>query len=117
MGIITETFVSSSDNTDVLKAPSRLNSIPEYGTLILEFSANTHDGSNAVAHSIQLPDGSEPVDDQEIPANGFDNARDILHNESEVMYQFEGIEEGAHVLVAIDVKGSARWIMRATLIF
>lgn len=105
MPVIVETFALSADNTDILAAPSRLAAMPSDGTLIIEMSATEANGTNYGKVTIQLPDGSVPIDDQVLPANGMSTADGLIHDETALTLTAQ-VEQGGHVTVAYDETGT-----------
>ena len=61
------TGVEAATNTDILNN-TRLSSIPYVGLLTIQCLANLNNSTNRYAVTIQLPDGSVPVDSQFVSA-------------------------------------------------
>lgn len=61
------TGVETATNTDILNN-TRLSSIPYVGSLWIQCLANLNNGSNGHTITIQLPDGTVPVDSQPVSA-------------------------------------------------
>lgn len=114
MNPITETFLISATNNDVLEAPSRLAAIPYNGTLTLEMAATVCTSTNNMAVTIQLPSGEVPMDGQVVPANGYDTTNEVLHNDSETVFTFPA-SQGGHFTIDVVEQGTATLILRATL--
>lgn len=114
--IIIESFVITADDADVLKAPSRLASIPEEGTLALEVSCTKSEAANHAELTVTLPDGENPVEGVRIPANGYNDGDDVLHDDTEFSLQFPAFQ-GGHFGVQVDVTGTVSVIVMATLVF
>lgn len=109
--MIVETYQIVGDDTDLLAAPSRLAAIPYDGQLILEFQADVNDASNYWEVTIQLPDGSTPLDAVRIPEGA--NAGSInLDDKYTVAFP---VAQGGHVTVHCDETGTAVLDVRATL--
>lgn len=111
--MIQETYRIVATNTDVLAAPSRLNSIPYAGQLTLEFAPNQADATNNFTLSLQLPDGEVPVDSQIIP-RGNVAVTDTIDDRVESVYTF-AVPQGGHVTIALTESGTAECWVRATL--
>jgi len=62
------TGVEAATNTDILNN-TRLSSIPYVGLLTIQCLANLNNATNRYALTIQLPDGSVPVDSQFVSGN------------------------------------------------
>lgn len=114
---IVEFFSGSGAVTNLLSAPSRLDSLPYAGTLTLEFSATENNGSRSFAMTIQPPEGELPMDNVKIPANGFSTTDNVLHNDTETIISFPDIPQGGHfnIDIASNGSGGAQWCVRATL--
>lgn len=111
--MITEVYRLAATNSDLLSAgTSRLASIPYNGTLILEMQADVCDGSNQFAISVQLPDGSTPLNEVPLPAGVTANC---LNANEKYQVSF-GVPQGGHVTVNCAETGTAVMILRATLI-
>ncbi len=61
------TGVEATTNTDILNN-TRLSSIPYVGQLTIQCLANLNNATNRYALTIQLPDGTVPVDSQFVSA-------------------------------------------------
>lgn len=61
------TGTEAGSNTDIL-AGTRLSSIPYGGPLTIQALANLNNSTNRYTITIQLPDGSVPVDGQNVSA-------------------------------------------------
>lgn len=112
--LIKETYAITADDTDVLAAPSRLAAIPFNGVLTLEVSATVSNASNNAKLTIERPDGEVPVSDQLLPANGYDTSNDLINEETKMAFKFDA-SQGGHFRVALDVTGTIRVFVIATL--
>lgn len=108
--MIIESFFLAATDADLLAAPSRLAAIPYNGTLTLEFSSNLNDATNSWAVTIQLPDGSTPLEAQRITAGVVGQ----LNRETKYTTQF-AVAQGGHLLVSCTETGTALLTVRATL--
>lgn len=109
--MIVESFRLAASNTDVLAAPSRLNAIPYNGQLIIEMQSQQNDGTNQMAVTIQLPDGSTPLDGVVIPSGATDSAINVDDKYVVVV----PATAGGHVLIGVVESGTAILDMRVTL--
>lgn len=109
--MIVETYLLTADNTDVLAAPSRLTSIPYNGTLIVEMQSSANDGTNNFEVTIQLPDGSTPLENVLVPA-GVTSGGLNMDDKYQVAFP---VREGGHVLVSADENGTAVLSLRFTM--
>lgn len=109
--MIVESYQITADNTDLLAAPSRLAAIPYDGQLVLEFQADVNDASNYWEVTIQLPDGSTPLNNVRIPEGA--NAGSVnLNDKYSLAFP---VAQGGHVTVDCDETGTAVLDVRATL--
>lgn len=109
--MISETYQLSATDADVLAAPSRLSAIPYAGQMILEFQSSVNDSTNNFAVTIQLPDGSTPVEDFQIPKGATAGA---INGDDKWAIQVPA-SAGGHIGVAATLTGSGVLTMRATL--
>ncbi len=110
--MIFESSLISATNTDVLST-GRLNSIPYAGTLTLRFLADLGTAAALYTLTLQLPDGSVPVDAQTVPASG--SGADMVMDEREVLqFTFPAIN-GGHFIVSLTETGTAVCAFQAIL--
>ncbi len=109
--MIVESFRISATTADVLAAPSRLAAIPYNGTLIIEMQAQQNDGTNQMAVTIQLPDGSTPLDAVAIPSGATDTA---INADDKYVVSVPATA-GGHITIAATESGTAILDMRVTL--
>lgn len=109
--MIVEYYRIDATDTDVLASPSRLASIPYNGVLYVEMQSQHNDGTNFFDVTIQLPDGSTPLDDVTIPAGATDTAIN-MNDKYQVSFP---VQQGGHVTIAATENGTAVMDMRVTL--
>jgi len=109
--MIVEFFRLSATTADVLAAPSRLAAIPYNGMLIIEMQAQQSDGTNQFAVTIQLPDGSTPLEGVVIPDGAVDGA---LNADDKYVVSVPATA-GGHILITATESGTAILMMRCTL--
>lgn len=102
--MIFESQLISATNTDVLSA-GRLNAIPYNGALTLMFLADTGNVSTKYDLTIQLPDGSVPVDNQAVPASS--SGLDMVMDDREVLKFTFPATQGGHFIVSLTETGTA----------
>lgn len=102
--MIFESALISATNTDALSA-GRLNAIPYGGLLTLRFLADLGDATNNYTLTIQLPDGSVPVDAQRVWAS--QSAADMVVDDREVMQFSFRATQGGHFTVSLTEAGTA----------
>ncbi len=110
--MIFESTLISATNTDVLSV-GRLNSIPYAGKLTLRFLADLGTAAANYVLTLQLPDGSVPVDAQTVPASAA--GADMSMDEREVLqFTFPAIN-GGHFTVSLTETGTAVCAFQAIL--
>jgi len=109
--VIVETYRLTASNSDILAAPSRLASIPYGGFLTLEFQASVNDGTNNYAITVQLPDGTTPIENVGIPKG---TVAGQINSDDKYSVTFP-IDVGGHCLVGATLSGSGQLEVRATL--
>jgi len=109
--MIVEMFRLEATNNDLLAAPSRLAALPYNGTLILEFQSANFTLSAFFLVTVQLPDGSTPLDAVGIPEGATDGA---LNADDKYMISVPATA-GGHILVGCVETGVSVLIVRATL--
>ena len=112
---IIETFQNNVGDSDLLKAPGRLTSIPFNGRLIIEASCTVCDESNNATISIQVPDSEIPFENHLIPANGYDSSNSVLHDNTDLQFEYPAFQ-GGHFGVKMLVSGNVLWFVRVTLL-
>ena len=110
--MIYETLLIVASNTDVLSA-GRLNAIPYNGKLTLDFLADLSDVTNNYTLTIQKPDGSVPVDGQQVSGSG--SGLDGVLDERELMRFSFNAGQGGHFTVSLTEAGTATCMVRAVL--
>ena len=111
MSLIIEDYIINADNTDVLKGPSRLVSMPYDGIVVLEASALRCVGNigatpqtkrNFALLQVNLPDSQVPLMNITVPANGYDTENCVLHDDTKLHLEFPMLV-GAHLLVSVEM--------------
>lgn len=99
-------------NTDVLST-GRLNAIPYGGALTLRFLADLGTAAANYVLTIQLPDGSVPVDAQLVPASA--SGADMNMDSREVLQFTFNATQGGHFTVSLTETGTAVCAFQAIL--
>lgn len=99
-------------NTDVLSA-GRLNAIPYGGMLTLRFLADLGTAAANYILTLQLPDGSVPVDAQLVPASA--SGADMNMDSREVLQFSFNATQGGHFTVSLTETGTAVCAFQAIL--
>ena len=118
MAIIKESYRVLVSQSDLLSSPSRLESIPETGTLTLEVSATECNSADYATLEISTPDGQTPIRTAEgvIPYSGYSTTDMLCHNKTEWVFVLE-VSAGGHVGVNVTLNGTALAMVIATLEF
>lgn len=110
--MIVEHYQLTATNTDVLAAgTSRLASIPYNGVLTLEMQTDVSEAANNFEVTIQLPNGSTPLDTVRIPEGA--NAGSVNANDKYTVAF--AVRQGGHVTLQATETGTAVLEVRATL--
>lgn len=109
--MIQESFNLDATNNDILAAPSRLAAMPYAGTLILEFQAGENTPTNHYVITLQLPDGTTPIDGQLV----VDGVTAGALNADDKYVVAVPATKGGHVLLSAIETGTTTLMIRATL--
>lgn len=109
--MIAETYHLTASDTDVIAAPSRLAAIPYNGVLVIEMQATTWDASNYWSITIQLPDGSTPLDAFNPPEGVTDGG---LNMNDKYTVSFP-VSQGGHITIDCTETGTSELFIRCTL--
>lgn len=110
--MIFESSLIEATNTDVLSA-GRLNAIPYNGQITLRFLADLGTAAARYVLTIQLPDGSVPVDAQVVPASSSGVDMDM---DSRQVLQFTfAASQGGHFTVSLTETGTCVCAFQAVL--
>lgn len=118
MPTIKETYLLTGTNSDVLKSPSRLESMPATGTVTIEVSATECNATNSGQLEISTADGQTPVQTAfgYIPANGDSTSDATLNNETEQVWSI-AVEQGGHLNLNYTENGAVLTLLTVTLDF
>lgn len=110
------TGVETASNTDLL-ANTRLSSIPYSGSKItVEMQSNLNNATNNFTCSIQLPDGSNPVDAQLVPCGQpVEEVLGGVLNERYLTRWHFPAPQGGHFTISIAETGAAILTWRIVL--
>ncbi len=112
--MITETFLVVATDADLLNAPSRLASIPYAGNLVLEAQASVLTATNRFLLTVEMPDGSTPVNGQLIPAGAVAGGG-VLNADDKWQMSFAAMQ-GAHFTIGLVEVGTCVVALRVTLV-
>ncbi len=110
--MIFESSLISATNVDVLST-GRLNAIPYNGALTLRFLSDLGTAAALYTLTIQLPDGSVPVDAQVVPASG--SGADMVLDDRETLQFTFPASQGGHFTVSLTETGTAVCAFQAIL--
>jgi len=108
------TFNLVGTNADLLDS-TRLSSIPYGGTLVIQAQSNLGNATNNYAITIQLPDGSVPVDAQQVSAG---QEGDALGGQLDSRYLDQWsfpASQGGHFTISLTETGTAIATARVVL--
>ncbi len=110
-GMIVLSTQEVATNTDILQG-TRLQTVPSNGVLLFELEADLADATNNFVVTIQLPDGSTPLNGVLVPANaqGVDG---VLHEFEKLAVMF-AIGQGGHPVFSCVESGTAVLTHRVT---
>ncbi len=94
---------------------TRLSAIPYGGQLTIQAQANANNATNSMAITIQLPDGSVPVDSQRVTGGDSDTSSGgVLDNRMLDQWSFKA-SQGGHFIIAFTETGTALVTWRVVL--
>lgn len=93
-GVIVLSAQEAATNTDILQG-TRLQTVPRNGTLSFELQAADFDATNFFTVSIQLPDGSTPLNATAIPTGGSTGLPGVIDEREALKLRFR-IGQGGH---------------------
>ncbi len=110
-GLIVLSDRESASNADILQG-TRLQTVPAGGYLTFELQADLSDATNNYTASIQLPDGSTPLNGVAMPGTTAVDVG-ILDERQKLMVTF-AIGQGGHVVFSCTEAGTAVLMWRVT---
>lgn len=111
--MIQEIGIVAATTADLLST-GRLNAIPYNGLLTIELLSQLADATNSYAVTIQLPDGSVPIDAQMVP--GCNPALAGVLDERQLLRHEYPATQGGHFTVTLTETGTAVCAFRVTLL-
>lgn len=102
----------AASNADVLQG-TRLQTAPSDGRLTFEFQASDNDATNRYTVSLQLPDGSTPLNGVRIPAGETAGLAGQLDDRRALIISTY-IFAGGHVVLSFTETGDAEATWRVT---
>lgn len=92
----------TSSTTDLLNG-TRLQTVPNGGTMMFEFACDNADATNNYTVSVQLPNGDTPLETVLVPAS---SGTGVLDDRTKLMFT-EHVAQGGHVVVSFTETGTA----------
>lgn len=110
MSVIVLSDLLVATNVDILNS-TRLQTVPANGTLTFLMSASDAIAANKVLVSIQMPDGSNPMDGVLVPQGGAAGVTGILDERTLLGYTGY-VEAGGHAVFSIVETGDTEFMYR-----
>ena len=107
--VIVQSAILSASNADILQG-GRLQTVPELGTLTFEMSASVATAAAQFVTSIQLPNGSTPLNGVLVPANAVVGQ---LDDRNKLAVQF-ATGQGGHAVFSVVLTGASVLTYRVT---
>lgn len=108
--IIVESATIAATDTNVLQS-SRLQTVPSNGTLEFEIQASDNVAANHYLASIQLPDGSTPLNATRVPAGATAGLGGIIDDRLALKLRFR-VSQGGHCVFNLTEVGDAECAYR-----
>lgn len=110
MSVIVLSAELTGSNVDILNS-TRLQTVPANGTLTFLMSASDSIAANNYVVSIQMPDGSTPMDGVLVPQGGAAGVTGVL--DERTLLGYTGfLEAGGHAVFSIVETGDTEFIYR-----
>ncbi len=110
MSVIVLSQLLIASNTDILNS-TRLQTVPANGTLTFLMSASDAIAANNYTVSIQMPDGSTPLDGVLVPQGGAAGVTGLLDERTLLGYTGY-VEAGGHAVFAVVETGDTEFMFR-----
>lgn len=107
-GLIVLSDQATASSSDILQG-TRLQTVPAGGYLTFELQADNANATNQFTVSIQLPDGSTPLNGVLVPGA----TADVLDDRQKLMVTF-GVAQGGHCVFSLTETGTALCMWRVT---
>lgn len=110
-GIIVVSAVLTASDVDVLNN-TRLQTVPSNGYLTIECQADLNNATNNFAVSVQLPDGSTPLEAVPVPGNN-PSLGGVIDDRQKLEGTFP-VDQGGHAVIQFTETGAAIATFRIT---
>lgn len=111
-GIIILSGQEAASNTDILQG-TRLQTVPQRGSLLFELQASDNVAANNYTVSIQMPNGDTPMNATRIPAGATAGLAGILDEREALRVRFR-INQGGHCVFSTTETGDSELTWRVT---
>ncbi len=111
-GVIILAGQEAADNTDILQG-TRLQTVPENGTLTFEMQASDSDATNFYTVSVQMPGGDTPMNATRVPCGNSTGLAGVIDERTDLQATF-AIPKGGHCVFSCDETGDAELSWRVT---
>lgn len=102
----------AASNTDILQG-TRLQSVPSNGMLTFELQASDNDATNNYVVSIQLPDGSTPMNGVRVPGASTAGLAGVIDERLDLQASFF-VGQGGHCVFSTVETGDSELTWRVT---
>lgn len=102
----------AASNTDILQG-TRLQSVPTNGLLTFELQASDSDGTNNYTVSVQLPDGSTPMNLTRAPCGTSTGLAGVIDDRTKLLASFR-VGQGGHCVFSTVETGDSELTWRVT---
>lgn len=111
-GVIVLSAQEAASNTDILQG-TRLQTVPRNGVLSFELAASDNVAANNYVVSIQLPDGSTPLNATLVPGGATAGLAGVIDDRLSLKARFR-IGQGGHCVFSCVETGDAELTWRVT---
>lgn len=102
----------AASNTDILQG-TRLQTVPETGTLTFELQASDSDATNNYTVSVQMPGGDTPMNGVRIPCGNSTGLAGVIDERTDLQATFI-IAQGGHCVFSCTETGDSELSWRVT---
>jgi len=104
--------LETASNPDILQG-TRLQTVPDNGTLTFEIQSSEGDVTNNYVASVQMPGGDTPMNATRIPAGNGLNLEGVIDERTDLQASFR-IAQGGHCVFSAVLTGAASLMWRVT---
>ncbi len=111
MSVIVLSALLTASNTDILNS-TRLQTVPQNGTLTFLMSASDAIAANNYVVSIQMPDGNTPLDGVLVPQGGLTAGVTGVLDDRTLLGYSGFVEAGGHAVFSVVETGDTEFMYR-----